>query len=579
MSWLKLLFPVVFYLFAAAALSEAETIAAEELAPLKQIEAKFAAADAFIDLGHYAEAYRLLHQAVAIAEVHDNAKILSQAWGALGNLHEKAKRYAEAMRLTDQAIFFAQAAIAPEWLFRWSYQKGRLLKAQGKTEQAVKHYEQAIGMLGDSPLLDTGEVYCASGQTSFYESFAPLFLDLADLYLQRANAVQDKRLLFRAREVIEALKRYELREYFRDACVDKYREQAGTFEDALDEKSAIIYPILLQDRMELLVQTRRDIQSFSVNIQREAIEKKIHVFRGQLQDYPHEEYLETARQLYEWLITPFRPFLPEAIQTLVFVPEGPLRTIPMAALYDGKEGRYLIQQYALAITPGLKLTFPGRRKLTPGSVRVLLGATNKTLGFAMDEIAEILALYSDTKTLLINDNALVNIDKAGTPSLDFFFRDGLIQSVKNEYSLIHIASHAEFMENPQHSYIETHDSSLRFDELEKLLKNKNFYKEPVELLSLSACETAGGDNETNEKAALGLSGITVKAGVRSALGTLWETKDEAAYFLVKTFYTHLTSGSKARALQAAQNKLLKTPVTSYGHPYDWAPFVLVGNWL
>jgi len=98
---------------------------------------------------------------------------------------------------------------------------------------------------------------------------------------------------------------------------------------------------------------------------------------------------------------------------------------------------------------------------------------------------------------------------------------------------------------------------------------------PLELLTLSACETAEGD----DRAALGLSGIAVKAGARSALGTLWQAHDEAAQLLVAAFYEALLEPgvSRAAALQRAQNQIRSQ--TRFRHPAYWSAFILIGNWL
>jgi CHAT domain-containing protein len=119
----------------------------------------------------------------------------------------------------------------------------------------------------------------------------------------------------------------------------------------------------------------------------------------------------------------------------------------------------------------------------------------------------------------------------------------------------------------------THDGRLRMDELEALIKLSRFREEPIELIALSACETAAGD----DRAALGLAGIAVKAGARSALATMWLVEDVAAARLSASFYENLgqPGTSKAKALQQAQQGLLD----EYDHPFFWAPFLLIGNWL
>jgi CHAT domain-containing protein len=111
-----------------------------------------------------------------------------------------------------------------------------------------------------------------------------------------------------------------------------------------------------------------------------------------------------------------------------------------------------------------------------------------------------------------------------------------------------------------------------------MIAPSQFRGRPVELLTLSACETASGD-ENSARAALGLAGVAVRAGARSALATLWLADDAATTRLMPAFYRFLSSAaapSKAQALREAQLQLLST--LRYQHPRFWAPFVIIGNW-
>ena len=97
----------------------------------------------------------------------------------------------------------------------------------------------------------------------------------------------------------------------------------------------------------------------------------------------------------------------------------------------------------------------------------------------------------------------------------------------------------------------------------------------MELLTLSACQTAAGDN----RSALGIAGVAVRAGVKSALASLWFINDESTVPLVEEFYTQLRQSkvTKAEALRRAQIKMIKDRDNS--HPAVWSPFILIGNWL
>ena len=272
-------------------------------------------------------------------------------------------------------------------------------------------------------------------------------------------------------------------------------------------------------------------------------------------------YREPAQRLYDVLIRPFEQDLADAeIETLVFVPDGALRTIPIAALHDGAQ--FLVERYATAVVPGMTLLDP--RPIRHEEIEVLLSALTvgrdryNALPSIEQEVEQIQRLYP-AKTLFNEAFITSNV------------RQALVQE---PYSFVHIASHGQFKPDVDDSFILTYDDQLNMNELESLIKVGQFREEPVELLVLSACETAAG----SERAALGLAGIAVKAGARSALASLWFVYDEAATRLVSQFYEALAEvPSKAEALQAAQLVLLRD--SPFRHPGFWSPFLLVGNWL
>jgi CHAT domain-containing protein len=264
--------------------------------------------------------------------------------------------------------------------------------------------------------------------------------------------------------------------------------------------------------------------------------------------------------LYEWLIRPFESQLVSRhVSTIVFVPDGLLRTIPIAALHDGKQ--FLIEKYALATTPGLSLTDP--RPLQRGQGKVLaVGLTEAAQGFpalpgVLTELQALQDLYQ--VHLLVNQDFVL-------PKLERELRD-------EQLSIVHIASHGQFAGEVEKSFLLTFDDRLTMERLDQLIGLFKFRETPLEMLTLSACETAAGDDQ----AALGLAGIAIKAGARSALATLWHVNDPAASLLTAEFYRQLQNPaiSRATALQQAQLQLM----SRYDHPGYWAPFLLINNWL
>jgi CHAT domain-containing protein len=145
---------------------------------------------------------------------------------------------------------------------------------------------------------------------------------------------------------------------------------------------------------------------------------------------------------------------------------------------------------------------------------------------------------------------------------------------RTDYSLIHLATHGEFGGSSEETFLLTSEGRLTMDRLERFIDLGRFRDTPVELLTLSACQTALGD----VRSALGLGGVAVKAGARSALATLWSVDDEATSLTVRTFYEAFgrPATDKAGALQRAQARLIQDE--TFAHPAYWAPFLLIGNW-
>jgi CHAT domain-containing protein len=292
------------------------------------------------------------------------------------------------------------------------------------------------------------------------------------------------------------------------------------------------------------------------------LEAETRALRRTLENRTTRAYLKHARQLYDWVVRPAQADLEKAgIKTLVFVPDGALRTIPLSTLNDGKS--FLIEHYAVATSPGLTLTDP--RPLAGVTPRILLaGLTQSAQGFpalpaVKQEIAGIASLYPST---VLEDQTFQTAD---------FKRDLALRP----YTIVHVASHGEFGPNAQETFLLTHDGRINLNQLEALLGGTAYRDQPVELLALSACQTAAGD----DRAALGLAGVAVKAGARSALATLWSVNDAASSRLVSDFYRKLgqTGINKAEALHEAQQALMAD--RRFRHPYYWSPFLLIGNWL
>jgi CHAT domain-containing protein len=190
-----------------------------------------------------------------------------------------------------------------------------------------------------------------------------------------------------------------------------------------------------------------------------------------LQEGAAQRSISHAQRLYDWLVRPLEPDLTALkIATLVYVPDGALRTIPMAALHDGAQ--FLISKYALATTPGLDLTDP--RPIPREHLQVLdVGVDAPVQGFAplphvSLELQAIQHLYGGT--LLLNQD----------------FRLSTLEKVlrRAAFSIVHVASHGQFAGDVKQSFILTFDGKLTIDRLEQFVGRLRFRDAPLELLTL-----------------------------------------------------------------------------------------------
>jgi len=508
-------------------------------------------------------AYKTLNNALQLAKLTKYNRLISYAYGFLGNLYEKQQRYTEALQLTRKAIFFAkldsgsffsQQNQASEILYRWQWQLGRLFKSQANIDAAIGAYRQAVNSL--QPIRHEIAIGYRNDELSFRERVGPIYFGLADLLLQQASTQID---LKAAIDIIEIFKTAELQDYFQDDCVTKLSK--SLWDKDIANNIAVFYPIILPDRIEILVKISQNIFRFTLPISAEKLKDEVNEFRFELEDHSTSNFLPYAQRLYNWIISPFNDLLfIKQIDTLIFIPDGVLRTIPFAALHDGKN--FLISKYEIAVNPGLNLN--GVKNVKPAKI-LLSGLSVKVQGYnklsaVKNEIEVIGKLYNNNANKLLNQK---------------FTIDNFTTSLEtNNYSILHIASHGQFNSDLNKTFLLAYDGKITIRKLEKLVRLSKRRDEPLELLTLSACQTAVGDDQ----AALGLAGIALKAGAKSALASLWSINDKATTILMQIFYQQLQISkiSKSKALQMAQLNLLK--YRSYKHPAYWASFLLIGNW-
>ncbi|HEY9865274.1 MAG TPA: CHAT domain-containing protein [Candidatus Obscuribacterales bacterium] len=505
---------------------------------------------------NFSEVITLLNNAIQNAKKLQDLRAESYALGSLGKFYEQNQQPIEAQKLTEKALLIAQSINASDIAYQWQWQLGRLLKQQNQKEPAIAAYTEAVNNL--KSLRKDLVAIDQNVQFSFRESVEPVYRELVDLILQSPTQANLKT----ARELIESLQLAELDNFFQEACLDQEIKPQQI--DQIDSQAAVIYPIILANRLEVIISIPdQPLKYYSTPIPQEQVETTLRRLRLSFQPiFSTKERLQLSQQVYELLMRSAEPDLKNnSIKTLVFVLDGSLRNIPMAALYDGK--KYLVETYNLALTPGLQLL--ASRSLKPNQLQTLtVGLSEARQGFsALPAVAsEIQQIQENIPTkVLLNEQ---------------FTRDAVQQQIqKTAFPIVHLATHGQFSSKAEDTFLLTWESRINVKDLDNLLRSRQPGEQnPVELLVLSACETATGD----QRAALGLAGVAVRSGARSTLATLWQVNDTSTASLMAQFYQELIQPqvTKAQALRQAQLKLLQQP--QYQDPYYWAPFVLVGNW-
>ena len=498
----------------------------------------------------------LLIDAVQQAKTANIKRVEADALGVLGSLYEQNQQLAEAEQITERALLVAQSINARELTYQWQWQLGRVLKAQGNTDRAIASYTQAVNNLqslrGDLIAISSDVRY------SFREQIEPVYRELAGLLLNPEASQAD---LNQGREIIESLQVAELDNFFREACLDAEPQNI----EEIDPEAAVIYSIVLPDRLAVILsQPGQPLKYRQTAIASpQEVDRAFEDLYANLSPFlSPEDPLQPNQTFYDWLIRPIEAELANnQSDTLVFILDGVMRGIPVAALHDGEQ--YLVEKYAIALTPGLQLL--ASRSLAADNFKTIAGGiTESRQGF--DSLPNVKAEVDEIASLVPSE---VLLDKE-------FTRDRLQQQIASlPYPVVHLATHGQFSSRAEDTFLLTWNDRINVKSLDSLLQNRFTQDTPIELLILSACQTATGD----DRAALGLAGVAIRSGARSTVATLWSIQDDSTARLITQFYQALKNPamSKAQALREAQLSLLQSE--EHQHPFYWSAFILLGNWL
>ena len=527
------------------------------------------------------DAIALFESAAKEARKLEDRRAESYAIGNLGRLYEEMGEWENALRYSQQALSLAGGFWGRDIAYQWQWQLGRLLNRQNDTEGAMAAYLQAVQSLntlrGDLTglnrdlNLDFREV-----QLDFRDEVEPVYRQSLDLLLQPdpGTSQPSQEHLRQARDVFEALQVLEIDNYFIDGCSPIRSGDIDEIADAYDPTAAIVHAFLLKYRLAVILKLpgQEGLEYYesrhSVEDVRDILKQLTNYLRATPSYAP--EAIQISRKLYTWLnLESVERAIEDnhQVETVAFVLDRLLQNIPIATLYDGH--KYLLErQYDLAIVPAIKMLYTPKFVTKLNNYRVFRGGVGKAQtiqGIAFQEIRRldeemdaIGELFPANPPLVNEDFTVANLEK---------------QLASERFSIVHIKTHGQFSSDPEETFIVAYQELITSKGLDGLVQSVGEERiNTIELLVLSSCETALGD----DRASLGLAGVAVRAGARSTLSTLWVARDAPTTQLMLRFYQELSkpNTTKARALHNAQQQVLR----QYQLPYFWAPYVLVGNW-
>lgn len=570
-------------------------------------------------LGRYQQAINFYEQQLVMSREMGDRAGESTGLGNLGVAYQRLGQYQAALERFQQALVIAQETGDRPSEGLWLRNIGAWLVDQEQPELAIVFYKQSVNVQ-ESIRADI-QGLSQQQQQSFTETIADSYRRLADLLLQQNRILE-------AQEVLDLLKLQELQDYelqnvrgtlvtqqgldfwpseqviinlFNQSLANPTEVDFETFlnrsevisqieqlqrnargqnlnpeqlirlQDNLQqvENTALLYPLILGDRLELILVTPNGLVRETVSVDQDTLNAALAEFRHTISDpRRHRRPATQAQALYQWLFAPIADDLEQAgIDTVLYAADGALRYIPLAALHDGEQ--WLIQRYTINHITAASLTEFSQSERR--DIKILAGAFPS-------EAMEVAwggerVRFSGLPYAQVEVQNLVNQVTNTTALYGRDFNRSAIAHLNN-YSIIHLATHAEFRSGrPSDSFI------LLGDGDRITLADLNQWQLPnVDLVVLSACQTAvSSDGLGNGEEILGFGYQIQQTGAQAAIASLWSVDDGGTQLLMTAFYDALSRGySKAEALRQAQIALI-TSGDYHATPYYWAPFILIGN--
>lgn len=491
-----------------------------------------------------------LSQSVEVAKTTGDIVAESFALFEQGLLAEKSGDLSKALDYARLSQLQAQTKFAFDSLYRSQWLAARAYQKSGNKEAALSNYRNAIASL--DVLNQSSRKIDVVRRFNFKEEIEPIYRQTLTLLLEQDDLTDSdlKEVLFFA----DKLRLEQLRNYFGDNCVE-IRGEVSSVEDILAKKNAVaINSIILENQTYIIFQfPDGSLQHSKVDLGQLEIKEKVTQWYRILRRGHNIQYQDFSRELYDLIIRPFEAQLAKINpKTMVFIHDGILRNVPMAALYDGK--KHLVEKWATASSLGFRFQVVPKSKVEVAAFGLSIERGGwSALGLVPIELEQITETIEGKKFLNSEFTEAIFIE----------------QLSENEYPVVHIATHGSFNGVAENSFILAYDKTLNALELKDILTKS---QENIDLLVFSVCETAVG----SEFSALGLAGVALRSGVNSSLGSYWAVEDSVQPNLMKKFYSNVFEKKldKAEALRQVQIQQIEEEA----FPNIWGALTLIGDW-
>ncbi|GBO55634.1 hypothetical protein APA_3785 [Pseudanabaena sp. lw0831] len=556
--------------------------------------------NAFNAIGQHQKAIDYLQQTLEIVQTIKDRQGEGATLGNLGNAYYSLKQYEKALDLYQQHLVVVRQIGERKGEAQANAEIAAALTNLNQSSLAIAFYKSSISIT--EAIRKDIRGLAKEERQSYLQTVGDRYRSLAALLLNQGRVIE-------AIQVLDLLKVQELEDYLKNIKGNDQTAQgirmlepektisaqlSGISKEQIPElnrqlanqiqqlpKSEInkvpdylkqipqgtvlLYPLILSDRLELVLFSANTIPiSRTVKISQEKLERLIVDFRSGLLDAGSEDVTEPAKELYNLLIKPIETELTQAkAETILYAPDGRLRYVPLAALYDGKQ--WLIEKYRISNLIAYILSdFSPRSKSQPS---ILAGAFGGKTGERKFGQIALPATIKEVQSIIDPFKNSITLTEEN------FSRQAIESKFKN-HNILHLATHAEFNTGtPENSYI-------IFGNGDKISLNEitNWQIPNLDLIVLSACQTGVGKLGDGVEI-LGFGYQVQKAGAKNAIASLWSVKDQGTQALMTAFYRELLKGDVTitEALRKAQISQIRSK--EYDHPNYWSAFLAIGNGL